>query len=171
MANLYTKPETKGQTSLVGGSRVSKSSLRVECYGTIDEANSMLGLAYAQTDREYIRTTVPPHPGPAVRPGGGTGQRRAGCDRADGKDLGGGRGLSGGRGGQVHRDHRETDSPSSFRAWTPPRRRSMWPVPLSAGRSAMWWPGGARAGTRGVGPLHQPPVRRAVYALAGFKRI
>ena len=49
MANLYTKTGDKGQTSLVGGSRVSKSSLRVECYGTIDEANSMLGLAYAQT--------------------------------------------------------------------------------------------------------------------------
>ena len=60
MANLYTKTGDKGQTSLVGGSRVSKSSLRVECYGTIDEANSMLGLAYAQTDREYIRTTVHP---------------------------------------------------------------------------------------------------------------
>ena len=36
MANLYTKTGDKGQTSLVGGSRVSKSSLRVECYGTID---------------------------------------------------------------------------------------------------------------------------------------
>ena len=58
MANLYTKTGDKGQTSLVGGSRVSKSSLRVECYGTIDEANSMLGRAYAQTDREYIRTFI-----------------------------------------------------------------------------------------------------------------
>ena len=47
MANLYTKTGDKGQTSLVGGSRVSKSSLRVECYGTIDEANSMLGLTSA----------------------------------------------------------------------------------------------------------------------------
>ena len=45
MANLYTKTGDKGQTSLVGGSRVSKSDLQVECYGTIDEANSMLGLA------------------------------------------------------------------------------------------------------------------------------
>ena len=58
MANLYTKTGDKGQTSLVGGGRVSKSDPRVECYGTIDEANSMLGLAYTQTDNEYIRTTV-----------------------------------------------------------------------------------------------------------------
>ena len=58
MANLYTKTGDKGQTSLVGGTRVSKDSPRVECYGTIDEATSMLGLAYAQTDREYIRTTL-----------------------------------------------------------------------------------------------------------------
>lgn len=58
MANLYTKTGDQGQTSLVGGTRVGKDSLRVECYGTIDEANSMLGLAYAQTDRPYIRTTL-----------------------------------------------------------------------------------------------------------------
>lgn len=58
MANLYTKTGDKGQTSLVGGTRVSKDSPRVKAYGTIDEANSMLGLAYAQTDRAYIRTTL-----------------------------------------------------------------------------------------------------------------
>ena len=58
MANLYTKTGDKGQTSLVGGSRVSKSDLQVECYGTIDEANSMLGLAYSNTSQEYIRTTI-----------------------------------------------------------------------------------------------------------------
>lgn len=58
MANLYTKAGDKGTTGLVGGSRVSKSSLRVTCYGTIDEANSMLGLAYAQVDCDYIRATV-----------------------------------------------------------------------------------------------------------------
>ena len=43
MANLYTKTGDKGQTSLVGGSRVSKSSLRVECYGTIDEGQLHAG--------------------------------------------------------------------------------------------------------------------------------
>ena len=58
MANLYTKGGDKGQTSLVGGGRVRKSDPKVECYGTIDEANSMLGLAYTQTDNEFIRTTV-----------------------------------------------------------------------------------------------------------------
>lgn len=58
MANLYTKTGDKGKTSLVGGSRISKSDLQVECYGTMDEANSMLGLAYANTCQEYIRTTV-----------------------------------------------------------------------------------------------------------------
>lgn len=58
MANLYTKTGDKGQTSLVGGSRVSKASSRVECYGTIDEANSMLGLAYSHTRRTYIRETI-----------------------------------------------------------------------------------------------------------------
>lgn len=58
MANLYTKGGDRGQTSLVGGGRVSKSDPKVECYGTIDEANSMLGLAYAQTENEFIRTTV-----------------------------------------------------------------------------------------------------------------
>lgn len=58
MANLYTKGGDRGQTSLVGGGRVDKSDPRVECYGTVDEANSMLGLAYAQTDNEYIRAIV-----------------------------------------------------------------------------------------------------------------
>ena len=58
MANLYTKTGDKGQTSLVGGGRVSKSDPKVDCYGTIDEANSMLGLARAQTDNQYIRDTV-----------------------------------------------------------------------------------------------------------------
>lgn len=58
MANLYTKTGDKGQTSLVGGARVSKADLQVECYGTIDEANSMLGLAYSNTCQEYIRTTI-----------------------------------------------------------------------------------------------------------------
>ncbi|MFT4416686.1 cob(I)yrinic acid a,c-diamide adenosyltransferase [Fredinandcohnia humi] len=42
---IYTKTGDKGTTSLVYGQRVSKTDLRVEAYGTCDEANSMLGLA------------------------------------------------------------------------------------------------------------------------------
>ena len=37
---IYTKTGDKGQTSLIGGDRVSKSDLRIESYGTIDELNS-----------------------------------------------------------------------------------------------------------------------------------
>ncbi|RFB12016.1 cob(I)yrinic acid a,c-diamide adenosyltransferase [Bacillus sp. HNG] len=42
---IYTKTGDKGTTSLVYGQRVSKTDLRVEAYGTCDEANSMIGLA------------------------------------------------------------------------------------------------------------------------------
>lgn len=42
---IYTKSGDKGETSLVHGQRVSKNSIRVEAYGTCDEANSMIGLA------------------------------------------------------------------------------------------------------------------------------
>lgn len=42
---IYTRAGDKGTTSLVYGSRVKKNDLRVEAYGTCDEANSMIGLA------------------------------------------------------------------------------------------------------------------------------
>lgn len=42
-SNLYTRTGDKGLTSLVGGSRISKDSLRLEAYGTIDEFSSFLG--------------------------------------------------------------------------------------------------------------------------------
>ncbi|MDZ7715809.1 MAG: cob(I)yrinic acid a,c-diamide adenosyltransferase [Balneolaceae bacterium] len=42
---IYTKKGDSGQTSLFGGSRVSKSSARIEAYGTVDELNSVIGLA------------------------------------------------------------------------------------------------------------------------------
>ncbi len=41
---IYTKKGDSGQTSLFGGNRVSKHSLRIEAYGTVDELNSVLGL-------------------------------------------------------------------------------------------------------------------------------
>lgn len=41
---IYTKGGDKGSTSLWGGKRVSKASLRIETYGTIDELNVHIGL-------------------------------------------------------------------------------------------------------------------------------
>src|SRR4051794_33418163 len=41
---VYTKGGDKGQTSLIGGERVSKADLRLDCYGTVDELNAVIGL-------------------------------------------------------------------------------------------------------------------------------
>jgi cob(I)alamin adenosyltransferase len=41
---IYTKTGDKGETSLIGGTKVLKSDLRIEAYGTIDELNSWMGL-------------------------------------------------------------------------------------------------------------------------------
>lgn len=41
---IYTKKGDKGNTSLFGGTRVPKSSARIEAYGTVDELNSIVGL-------------------------------------------------------------------------------------------------------------------------------
>lgn len=41
---IYTKTGDKGSTSLIGGTKVPKSHLRIESYGTIDELNSYIGL-------------------------------------------------------------------------------------------------------------------------------
>lgn len=42
---IYTKTGDKGETSLFGGMRVRKDSLRIEAYGTVDEFNSFIGFA------------------------------------------------------------------------------------------------------------------------------
>ncbi len=44
---IYTKTGDGGETSLFSGGRVPKTHLRVEAYGTVDELNSILGLARA----------------------------------------------------------------------------------------------------------------------------
>ncbi|MGN0257852.1 MAG: cob(I)yrinic acid a,c-diamide adenosyltransferase [Bacteroides sp.] len=41
---VYTRTGDAGQTSLIGGTRVSKTDLRLEAYGTVDELNAQLGL-------------------------------------------------------------------------------------------------------------------------------
>ena len=42
---VYTRGGDTGETSLIGGQRVSKANARIECYGTIDELNAVIGLA------------------------------------------------------------------------------------------------------------------------------
>jgi cob(I)alamin adenosyltransferase len=41
---IYTKTGDKGQTSLIGGTRVPKHHIRIEAYGTVDELNSWMGV-------------------------------------------------------------------------------------------------------------------------------
>ncbi|MGD1840761.1 MAG: cob(I)yrinic acid a,c-diamide adenosyltransferase [Thermonemataceae bacterium] len=41
---IYTKTGDRGKTSLIGGTRVNKSHVRIEAYGTVDELNSYIGL-------------------------------------------------------------------------------------------------------------------------------
>lgn len=48
---IYTKTGDKGQTSLIGA-RADKDDLRIETYGTIDEANSFIGKAVTELDEE-----------------------------------------------------------------------------------------------------------------------
>lgn len=55
---IYTKSGDAGQTSLVGGQRVSKCCQRLESYGTIDELNSHIGLLMAETSDEADRATL-----------------------------------------------------------------------------------------------------------------
>ena len=55
---IYTKTGDLGETSLLGGTRVSKSHGRVEAYGTIDELNSFLGLLRDQQTGEHYKTIL-----------------------------------------------------------------------------------------------------------------
>ena len=50
LTKIYTRGGDKGQTSLGDGSRVPKTDLRIAAYGTVDELNSLLGLALEAPD-------------------------------------------------------------------------------------------------------------------------
>ncbi len=52
---IYTKTGDDGTTGLFNGQRISKSSLRVEAYGTVDELNSIIGLALSHDMPERMR--------------------------------------------------------------------------------------------------------------------
>jgi cob(I)alamin adenosyltransferase len=52
LTRIYTKGGDKGETSLGDGARVPKHALRVEAFGTVDEANAAIGLARLHTKGE-----------------------------------------------------------------------------------------------------------------------
>jgi len=54
---LYTKFGDKGQTSVIGG-KTEKDDIRVEAYGTVDEANSFIGKAISELDKELFKDIV-----------------------------------------------------------------------------------------------------------------
>jgi len=58
LVNVYTKKGDSGDTGLYGGSRVSKTDIKVETYGSIDEASSFIGVARAIIKDEKIKTTL-----------------------------------------------------------------------------------------------------------------
>ena len=55
MTSIATKKGDGGQTSLTGGQRVSKSAIRVEAYGTVDELNSTMGFARSICEDANLR--------------------------------------------------------------------------------------------------------------------
>ena len=58
LSKIYTRTGDDGSTGLGDGSRIAKDSLRVEAYGTVDEANSCIGLVLATDMPEDIRTLL-----------------------------------------------------------------------------------------------------------------
>ena len=52
LTKIYTRGGDKGETSLGDGSRVAKHDTRVAAYGTVDEANAVIGLARLHTSGE-----------------------------------------------------------------------------------------------------------------------
>jgi cob(I)alamin adenosyltransferase len=55
---IYTRTGDDGETSLFAGGRVSKGHLRLHTYGTVDELNTILGLAAANAMDDAVRSQV-----------------------------------------------------------------------------------------------------------------
>ena len=55
---VYTKKGDTGTTQLIGGRRVSKNSIRIESYGTVDELNSFIGLVRDQQIDSLYKTQL-----------------------------------------------------------------------------------------------------------------
>lgn len=58
MDKVYTKTGDKGMTALYTGQRLPKGSIRVETYGTIDEAQAVLAMARATAKHEDVRQDI-----------------------------------------------------------------------------------------------------------------
>ena len=63
LTKIYTRGGDQGETSLGDGSHVAKHATRVEAYGTVDEANAVIGLVRAQivsagTDEQTLDTIL-----------------------------------------------------------------------------------------------------------------
>jgi cob(I)alamin adenosyltransferase len=55
---IYTKTGDLGKTSLIGGTKVPKSHLRIETYGTVDELNSYIGLLSDNLTEQHTKDTL-----------------------------------------------------------------------------------------------------------------
>lgn len=55
---IYTKTGDLGKTSLIGGTKVAKSNIRIDAYGTVDELNSFIGLTADQLTHQSSKTTL-----------------------------------------------------------------------------------------------------------------
>lgn len=57
-SKIYTKTGDKGKTSLLGGTKVPKSHIRIESYGTVDELNSYIGLVRDHLTHEHSKIVL-----------------------------------------------------------------------------------------------------------------
>ena len=58
ITKVYTRTGDDGTTALGGGQRISKRSLRIEAYGTVDELNSVIGVAMTAGLEDSIRDNL-----------------------------------------------------------------------------------------------------------------
>jgi len=58
MLKIYTKVGDKGITAIQGGKKIPKSDLRIKAYGSVDEINSILGVALSQNLDDDLKTLL-----------------------------------------------------------------------------------------------------------------